>query len=76
MLPEERLLGREAIDVVRRSVEQLPARQARVIAMRDIAGFSPDEVSAIVGVTRGNQRILLHRARSRVRAALERHIDG
>jgi RNA polymerase sigma-70 factor (ECF subfamily) len=76
MLPEERLLGREAIAVVRRAVERLPARQARVIAMRDIAGFSPDQVSALLGVTRGNQRILLHRARARVRAALERHIDG
>jgi RNA polymerase sigma-70 factor, ECF subfamily len=76
MLPEERLLGREAIDVVRRAVEELPPRQAQVIAMRDIVGFSPDEVSAMLGVTRGNQRILLHRARARVRTALERHIDG
>jgi RNA polymerase sigma-70 factor, ECF subfamily len=76
MLPEERLIGREAIEVVRRAIDGLPPRQAQVIAMRDIAGFSPDEVSATLGVTRGNQRILLHRARSRVREALERHIDG
>ena len=76
MLPEERLLGREAIEVVRRAVEELPPRQAQVIAMRDIAGFSPDEVSMTLRVTRGNQRILLHRARARVRTALERHIDG
>jgi RNA polymerase sigma-70 factor, ECF subfamily len=76
ILPEERLLGTETIDVVRRAVEQLPPRQARVIAMRDIAGFTPAEVSATLGVTRGNQRILLHRARSQVRTALERHLDG
>jgi len=75
-LPEEQLLGRETIEVVRRAVEELPGRQAQVIAMRDIAGFTPDEVSTMLGVSRGNQRILLHRARSRVRAALERHIDG
>jgi RNA polymerase sigma-70 factor (ECF subfamily) len=75
MPPEERLLGREAIEIVRRAVEGLPPRQAQVIAMRDIAGFSPDEVSAILNVTRGNQRILLHRARARVRTALEKHLD-
>jgi RNA polymerase sigma-70 factor (ECF subfamily) len=76
MLPEERLLASETIAVVRRAVEQLPPRQAQVIAMRDIAGFSPAEVSATLGVTRGNQRILLHRARAQVRTALERHLDG
>jgi RNA polymerase sigma-70 factor, ECF subfamily len=76
VLPEAALAGREIIAVVRRAVEELPPRQARVIALRDIAGFSPSEVSAMLGITRGNQRILLHRARSRVRAALERHIDG
>jgi RNA polymerase sigma-70 factor, ECF subfamily len=75
-LPEEQLLGRETIEVVRRAVEELPRRQAQVIAMRDIAGFTPEEISTTLGVSRGNQRILLHRARSRVRAALERHIDG
>jgi RNA polymerase sigma-70 factor (ECF subfamily) len=75
-MPEEGLLGRETIDVVRRAVEELPPRQAQVIAMRDIAGFSSDEVSLALGISRGNQRILLHRARSRVRMALERHVDG
>jgi RNA polymerase sigma-70 factor (ECF subfamily) len=44
--------------------------------MRDIAGFSAQEVCAELEVSAGNQRILLHRARSRVRAALERHLDG
>src|SRR5262249_45660395 len=75
-LPGGRLFGRETIDVVRRAVEELPRRQAQVIAMRDIAGFSPEQVSAVLGLTRGNQRILLHRARSRVRRELERHLDG
>lgn len=75
-IPESGLLGRETIDVVRRAIEELPPRQAQVIAMRDIAGFTAEEVATELGVSTGNQRILLHRARSHVRAALERHIDG
>jgi RNA polymerase sigma-70 factor, ECF subfamily len=75
-LPEEELRGRETLEVVKRAVEELPESQRRVITMRDIAGFSADEVCEALDVTPGNQRVLLHRARSRVRAALERHIDG
>jgi RNA polymerase sigma-70 factor (ECF subfamily) len=74
--PEEGLLGRETVDVVKRAVEALPASQRAVIAMRDIAGFTAQEVCDVVDVSAGNQRVLLHRARSSVRAALERHLDG
>lgn len=74
-LPEEVLLGRETIDVVKEAVEQLPEAQQRVITLRDLAGWPADEVCAVLDVSDGNQRILLHRARSRVRAALERHLD-
>jgi RNA polymerase sigma-70 factor, ECF subfamily len=75
-LPEGRLLGRETVDVVKRAIEELPAAQRRVIAMRDIAGFGAEEVCEKLGLSAGNQRVLLHRARSRVRAALEVHLDG
>ena len=75
-LPEERLLGRETIRVVERAIEELPAAQRAVITMRDVAGYSAQEVSEALEVSPGNQRVLLHRARSRVRAALERHLDG
>jgi RNA polymerase sigma-70 factor, ECF subfamily len=75
-LPEERLLGRETIDVVRRAIEELPESQRRVIAMRDVAGCTAAEACDVLQLSNGNQRILLHRARSRVRAALERHLDG
>jgi RNA polymerase sigma-70 factor (ECF subfamily) len=44
--------------------------------MRDVAGYSSDEVCAALEVSAANQRVLLHRARSRVRAALEAHLDG
>jgi len=47
-----------------------------VITMRDIAGCSAEEVCDTLGLSPGNQRVLLHRARSHVRAALERHMDG
>jgi RNA polymerase sigma-70 factor, ECF subfamily len=74
-LPEEILMSSETLDVVSRAIADLPPRQGQVIAMRDIVGFGPEEVSATLGVSRENQRILLHRARSRVRAALEAHFD-
>jgi RNA polymerase sigma-70 factor (ECF subfamily) len=47
-----------------------------VIRRRDVEGFSSEEVCDALGVSEGNQRVLLHRARSRVRAALEAHLDG
>src|SRR5918992_364808 len=72
-LPEERLLGRETIRVVERAIEELPAAQRAVITMRDVAGYSAQEVIEALEVSPGNQRVLLHRARSRVRAALQRH---
>jgi RNA polymerase sigma-70 factor (ECF subfamily) len=75
-LPEEGLLGRETLDVVKRAIEELPEGQRSVIAMRDIAGCSAEEVCDALDVSAGNQRVLLHRARSHVRAALERHLDG
>ena len=59
-----------------RAIAALPAAQQSVIRMRDVEGYSSDEVCAALDVSEGNQRVLLHRARSRVRAALEEHLDG
>jgi RNA polymerase sigma-70 factor (ECF subfamily) len=75
-LPDDALLGRETLDVVMRAIEELPAAQRAVITMRDVAGCSPEEVCGALDVSDGNQRVLLHRARSHVRGALERHLDG
>ena len=74
--PEESLQARETIEVVKSAIEALPGSQRPVITMRDIAGCSAEEVCDTLGLSRGNQRVLLHRARSHVRAALERHMDG
>jgi RNA polymerase sigma-70 factor, ECF subfamily len=67
---------RETLRVTMRAIAELPLAQQTVIRMRDVEGYSAEEVCATLDVSEGNQRVLLHRARSRVRAALERHIDG
>ena len=72
-LPEERLMGRETLEVMARAIETLPAAQRTVITLRDIQGCDAEEVCEALDVTDANQRVLLHRARSRVRAALEDH---
>jgi len=73
-LPEERLLGSETLAQVNAAIDTLPPRQAEVIVLRDVEGWSPEEVCAALEISDGNQRILLHRARSKVRAAVERYL--
>ena len=55
-------------------VEELPQAQKAVIAMRDLAGCSSEEVCETLGISEGHQRVLLHRARTKVRVALEEHL--
>ena len=69
-LPEERLLSSETLAQVHAAIQTLPPRQAEVLVLRDIEGWSPEEVCAALDIGDGNQRILLHRARSKVRAAV------
>ena len=75
-LPEQALTEGETLKVVIGAIEALPPAQRTVIALRDIQGCDSEEVCALLDVSEGNQRVLLHRARSKVRAALERHLDG
>lgn len=72
--PEERLLGRETLDVVERAIAALPPSQALVITMRDVEGFGAEETRNVLGISETNQRVLLHRARSKVRQALEDYL--
>jgi RNA polymerase sigma-70 factor, ECF subfamily len=74
-VPEARLASKETREVVLRAIDALPPGQAAVITLRDVQGCSSREVCSLLGVSEVNQRVLLHRARSRVRAALERHLD-
>ena len=72
--PEGRVLADEAMGVVERAIERLPPAQRAVITLRDIQGFSSEEVRNALDVTETNQRVLLHRARSKVRSALEEYM--
>ncbi len=74
-IPEDRLVGEETVEVVRRAIEGLPRTQRIVITLRDVDGLSAPEACSVLGITETNQRVLLHRARSRVRRALERYLD-
>jgi RNA polymerase sigma-70 factor, ECF subfamily len=72
--PEERLLASEARSLILDAIEQLPPNQRAVITLRDIEGFDADDVCNVLEVSDTNQRVLLHRARSRVRRALEQYL--
>ncbi len=73
--PEERLLSNEAQAVIRRAIEALPSAQREVITLRDLEGWSSTEVCNTLLISETNQRVLLHRARSKVRRALEQYLD-
>lgn len=74
--PEDQLLAAETLEQVRAAIDKLPPRQQEVIVLRDVEGWEPEEVAAALELTPGNQRVLLHRARSRVRAELEEYFEG
>jgi RNA polymerase sigma-70 factor (ECF subfamily) len=59
---------------VAQAIDALPANQRAVISLRDVEGWSSDEVRNALDLTEVNQRVLLHRARSRVRQALEEYL--
>lgn len=72
--PEERLLGAEALSVIGATIESLPPSQRAVITLRDIQGWSAEEVRNALELSETNERVLLHRARSKVRTALEEYL--
>lgn len=72
---EGQLLRGELRDELAAAVELLPPAQREVITLRDIEGFSAEETAAVLNLSEANQRVLLHRARSRVRAKLEAYFQ-
>jgi RNA polymerase sigma-70 factor (ECF subfamily) len=72
--PEQRLVASETLDVIRREIDKLPPAQALVITMRDVEGFTSEEVRNALDISESNQRVLLHRARTKVRRALEDYL--
>lgn len=73
-LPEDRLLSRETLEVAEESIAALPPNQRAVIDLRDVHGWTSAEVCEVLEISEANQRVLLHRARSKVRHALENHL--
>lgn len=73
--PEDRVLSEEVRAEIHRAIDELPAGQREVITLSDVEGWTADEVSELLGITAVNQRVLLHRARSKVRHALERYFE-
>jgi RNA polymerase sigma-70 factor (ECF subfamily) len=73
--PEERLATEAARDVLLGAIAKLPERQREVLTLRDMLGYSAEEARNALDLSETNQRVLLHRARSKVRAALERYFE-
>ena len=69
--PDERLLAGEVRELIFRTIDGLPPNQRAAIVLRDVEGWDSDDVRNELGVGETNQRVLLHRARSKVRQALE-----
>jgi RNA polymerase sigma-70 factor (ECF subfamily) len=74
-LPEDRLLASETRLRIAAAIEDLPANQRAVIMLRDVQGWDADEVCNALDITEVNQRVLLHRARAKVRNALEDYLS-
>jgi RNA polymerase sigma-70 factor, ECF subfamily len=74
-LPETQILSHETEDIIRSTIASLPPNQREVITLRDVEGWSSEEVCNVMDITETNQRVLLHRARAAVRRVLEKYFD-
>src|SRR6266480_5405319 len=74
-IPEERLLSQETRAHLEKAIKALPPNQREIIILRDIEGWSSVETCGFVGISEVNQRVLLHRARSKVRTVLENYFQ-
>ena len=75
-LPEDRLVGKETLALVHDAIDALPETQRTVITLRDVEGWSSEDVRNVLELSESNQRVLLHRARAKVRQALETYLEG
>jgi len=73
---EDAVVGREKMDVLQRGLDRLPPAQRVVVALRDVQGWPAAEVCEVLGLSEANQRVLLHRGRSRLRGVLEGYFAG
>jgi RNA polymerase sigma-70 factor (ECF subfamily) len=75
-IPEDHLLSTETLTKIGEAIDGLPEAQRTVITLRDVQGLSSDDVRNVLEISETNQRVLLHRARSKVRRALEQYLTG
>jgi RNA polymerase sigma-70 factor (ECF subfamily) len=74
--PEEGLVSGETRKVILDAIEELPPAQRMVVTLRDVEGWPAEEICEVLDVSDGNQRVLLHRGRAKVRTALERYFGA
>jgi RNA polymerase sigma-70 factor, ECF subfamily len=74
-MPEERLLSQETRAHLEKAIKALPPNQRDIIILRDIEGWTSVEICGFLGISEVNQRVLLHRARSKVRNVLEKYFQ-
>jgi len=74
--PEALLRRKQAMSALKDAVQELPPNQRAVVALRDIDGWDSADVCNVLDISETNQRVLLHRGRTRVRKALEDHLTG
>ena len=74
-IPEDRLIGSETLDHITLAMESMPPMQAEVVRLRDVLGWSSEEVCNALELTETNQRVLLHRGRSRIRRDLDGYLS-
>ena len=74
--PEQELLSGETREVILRAIDTLPEAQRAVVTLRDLEGWGPEDVCDALALSNGNQRVLLHRARTKVRWALETYFGA
>ena len=73
---EDRLVAAHLAARVRELLPQLPDAQRQVVVLRDVEGLSPADVTHLLGLSDGNQRVLLHRGRARLRQLLTQEVAG
>ena len=73
---ESRVDARKLAGLLRLAIDGLPARQREVVLLRDVEGLSSAEVCAVLEISEGNQRVLLHRGRGKLRQVLEAELGG
>lgn len=74
--PERLAVGTQTRGIIEAEISRLPEAQRVVLTLRDVEELEAEEVCALLGITASNQRVLLHRARARVREALAGYLAG